>query len=27
MPQAGHMGPHNAYDAAFGAFLNEQKNR
>jgi len=27
MPQAGHMGPHDAYNALFGSFLNEQKNR
>jgi cephalosporin-C deacetylase-like acetyl esterase len=27
MPQAGHMGPHNAYYAAFGPFLDEQKKK
>ncbi|MCY3019146.1 MAG: acetylxylan esterase [Planctomycetota bacterium] len=27
MPHSGHMGPHNAYYAAFGPFLNEQRNK
>jgi len=27
MPQSGHMGPHDAYYAVFGPFLNEQKNK